>query len=274
MDTNNIIYAWLDQNGDPYYIGRTVCLKRRNNDHRCKLNNGNSLPKYRKLRKLLREGFGWDVKVLEEEIATEEELSKRECHWIALYREQGYKLYNLTDGGEDGGNGWRFKSAEEKKLIVEKMRKTNEAKSDEEKRLIRQRKSEAQLRKNANASLAEKKKWADSKRGLKRSDETKRKMSEIRKGMKFSDEHKENLGKARRKRVTTDETRKKCSATSKGKINIGRFKCVSPDGTEFVTEQGLSEFCRKHGLTPSLMIKVANKQRPHHKRWKCERLQQ
>ncbi len=226
MDMNNIIYAWLDQNGDPYYIGKTVCLKTRTRHHRWRMDSGINLPKYNKLRKLLREGFKWDIQILEDGIP-ETEWKTQECYWIKLYRDQGCKLYNLTDGG-DGAT-----------LV-----------SEESKR-----------------------RWRESRKGYRHSEETKRKMSERRMGMKFSDEHKENLSKARQKRVTTDETRKKCSATSRGKINIGKFVCISPDGTEFFTERGLSEFCREHSLTVSLMTKVANGQRSHHKKWKCERLQ-
>ncbi len=269
MDTNNIIYAWLDENGDPYYVGKTKCLRQRNNDHRCKMANGNKLPKYNKLRKLLREGFKWDILIIEDGL-TEEEWAHREQYWIAHYRREGCRLFNLTDGGD---GGCQLRSEEEKKQMINKMRRTNEAKSDEEKELIRQRKREAQLRRNANASPEEKKKWAESKRGLKRSAETKRKISESNKGREFSKEHKEKLSIAWRKRIVTEETRRKCSETSSGRINIKKFRCTSPDGTEYVTDHGLCDFCRKHNLQHSNMVKVANGERPRHKGWICSRME-
>lgn len=270
MDTNNIIYAWLDQNGDPYYIGKTKCLRVRNNEHRCKVNNGSNLPKYNKLRKLLRQGFQWDILVLEDEIATEGELSTRECYWIVFYRGRGCKLYNLTDGGE-GGDVFSSKTDEEKCEIKRKIRETLDSKSEEEKRRTRKRQSKAQIRKNAEASPEQRKSWADSKRGRKCSPETKRKMSERARGRIFSDEHRKNLSKARQNRVTKPETREKLRA-GRGKINIGKFRCISPEGQEYLTDRGLSDFCREHGLQRSNMIKVANGERPVHKGWKCERL--
>lgn len=231
MDTNNIIYAWLDQNGDPYYIGKTKCLKTRTRHHRWRMDSGVNLPKYNKLRKLLREGFKWEILVLEDGIP-DNEWKAQECHWIKLYREQGCKLYNLTDGGEG----------------------------------------------MSNASDELKKRLSKARQGHFVSEETKRKISESNKGRKFSKEHKKKLRAARKKRVTSKETREKCSKTSRGKINICQFKCISPDGTEHITERGLSAFCREHELSRPLMSKVANGNRSHgnrshHKGWKCERVE-
>jgi hypothetical protein len=113
---------------------------------------------------------------------------------------------------------------------------------------------------------------AEKRRGQKRSKESRENMSRARKGMKFTEEHKRNLSVARKKRKTTLETRMKCSQTSKGHINIGRFTITSPDGTIFVTQRGLNSFCEEHGLTTANMVKVANGERPHHKGWTCKRL--
>lgn len=108
--------------------------------------------------------------------------------------------------------------------------------------------------------------------GMKRSDETRKRISEARKGAVFSDRHRENLSKARRKRVTTDETRQRLSQAFRGKINIKKYKVISPDGEKFITENGLTAFCREYGLSAPNMIKVANGTRPHHKGWKVERM--
>ncbi len=218
MDTNNIIYAWLDQNGDPYYIGKTKCFKTRMRHHRWRMDSGVNLPKYNKLRKLLREGFKWDIQVLEDGIP-ETEWQAQECYWIKFYREKGCKLYNLTDGGEGMSNA-----------------------TDE----LRRRLSKAR-------------------KGHFVSEETKRKISESNKGKKFSKDHKKKLSVARKKRVTTQETRRKCSATSRGKINIRKYKCTAPDGTVYITEQGLAQFCREHGLERANMSG-----RGSSKGWKCE----
>jgi hypothetical protein len=115
------------------------------------------------------------------------------------------------------------------------------------------------------------KKCAESRTGQKRSAETRRKISEAKKGVKFSDEHKRNLSKARNKRVTTDETRQRMSETSTGKINIKVFEVEDPEGNIYLTENGLTQFCKLHNLTASNMHKVINGKRKHHKGWKCRK---
>ncbi|MHA2279582.1 MAG: GIY-YIG nuclease family protein [Promethearchaeota archaeon] len=220
MDANNIIYAWLDQNGDPFYVGKTKCLKTRMRHHRWRMDSGINLPKYNKLRKLLREGFKWDIQVLEDGIP-DEEWQVQECYWIKFYRDQGCKLYNLTDGGEG----------------------------------------------MLNASNELKKRLSEAHKGHSLSEDTKRKISESNKGKEFSKEHKKKLSISRKRRITTEETRQKCSETSRGKINIRKYKCTSPDGVEYITECGLTEFCRQHGLGRANMSG-----RGSSKGWSCERL--
>ena len=223
--TEYLVYAWLDEKGSPFYVGRTNCLKTRNRHHQWRMNIGITLPKYNKLRKLIREGHTWNIKVLENGI-DKKDINDREIHWIAYWKKQpGIKLYNLTDGGE-----------------------------------------------GANFTPEQHKAMAEKRRGQKRTPETRKRMSEARMGMKFSKEHKKNLSKARKTRITTQETRDKASKTSTGKINIKRYECVDPEGNIFTTTNGLTQFCRENGLTPSLMSKVANGERPYHKGWGCRRL--
>jgi len=106
----------------------------------------------------------------------------------------------------------------------------------------------------------------------KHSSESKKKISESNKGKKFSEEHKEKLKIKRAERKITKETRRKCSKTSKGKINIKKFKIMNPDGEEFITKQGLTKFCEENNLSAPNMIKVANGERKHHKGWKIKRI--
>ncbi len=130
-------------------------------------------------------------------------------------------------------------------------------------------------RKGFITSNSTKRKISDSKTGKswgKHSEETKRKMSNAHKGKKFSKDHKKNLSIARKKRVTSVSTRKKMSSTSTGHINTKRFKAISPEGNEYTTTNGLSQFCREHRLSASNMVKVANGQRHMHKGWICIRM--
>lgn len=150
MDTNNIIYAWLDQNGDPFYIGKTKCLKTRTRRHRWRMDSGVNLPKYNKLRKLLKEGFDWNIKVLEDGIP-DAEWQAQECYWIKYYRKKGCKLYNLTDGGEGMSNA-----------------------SEELKRYL------SEARKGFKHSEETKRKMSERRRGMKFSDEHKNNLSKAR----------------------------------------------------------------------------------------------
>ena len=97
-------------------------------------------------------------------------------------------------------------------------------------------------------------------------------MSTKKKGKKFTSEHKEKLSKARQERVITIETRTKTSKTSTGKINIKRYMLIDPDGKEYITNNGLNDFCRKHFLTSSNILKVISGERKHHKGWKARKL--
>ena len=60
---------------------------------------------------------------------------------------------------------------------------------------------------------------------------------------------------------TKAETGRKISESNLGKINIKMFRCISPDGTEYMTDRGLCDFCRQHHLQHSNMVKVANGER-------------
>lgn len=106
----------------------------------------------------------------------------------------------------------------------------------------------------------------------KHSQATKLLLSAKKKGIKLSKPHCEKLSEARRRRIISLETRKKCSETSKGKINIRVCTLISPDGKEFVTSRGLTCFCEEHGLTQANLAKVVRGKRPHHKGWRIKPL--
>ena len=106
--------------------------------------------------------------------------------------------------------------------------------------------------------------------GQKHTQNTKDKISQAHKGLQFSKLHKQHLSEARQKRTTSNATRQKCSKTSTGKINIKIYKCISPQGESFITNEGLTQFCQKHNLTSANMHKVLRGQRDNHKGWRIE----
>lgn len=101
----HVVYAFIDENGSPFYVGKTNDLKIRKQAHLYEVKKGNTLPKYNKLRKLFREGHEFDslIIVLEEGIH-HDHIDNKEIYHIRRLREKGYKLRNLTDGGEGMSN--------------------------------------------------------------------------------------------------------------------------------------------------------------------------
>jgi group I intron endonuclease len=101
------------------------------------------------------------------------------------------------------------------------------------------------------------------------SDDTKRRIGEAHRGRPKSDDHCEALKKAwNRTPEQLSVASQKASQTSKGRINIKRYVCISPDGEEYVTDRGLTVFCEEHGLSAPNLHKVLKGERPHHRGWR------
>lgn len=113
-----------------------------------------------------------------------------------------------------------------------------------------------------------------------KSSETKRKISlsvkkwhqnniHPRLGKKNSDKTRKKISKARKGFVMTEEWKQKIKKTKLlNKSGSLWYKVFSPQGDEFKI-LGLREFCETHNLCSGHMSSVANKQRKHHKGWKC-----
>jgi hypothetical protein len=104
-DRKHIIYAFIDGDKKPFYIGRTYNLTKRKKEHLYEVSKGNTLPKYNKLRKLLNMNFNFDdlVYIIESNIDSDL-IEQSEVFYIAKLRQEGYNLKNLTDGGEGSIN--------------------------------------------------------------------------------------------------------------------------------------------------------------------------
>lgn len=110
-----LVYAWIDNTGNPFYVGYSKNLKQRTRKHKWRMNSGVNLPYYNKLKKLLKAGHKWIIKIVENNLS-EKNVKEREIFWIAYYKKNGVKLHNLTNGG-DGATGF---TAEQIKKISEK----------------------------------------------------------------------------------------------------------------------------------------------------------
>lgn len=219
------IYTLRDENGTPFYIGKTNNPTKRLQRHLGHVRYGSHYPVHNKLRKVISiKGNTNDIFEVIEKNIPEEIVDDREMYFIKHYKEIGYKLKNLTDGGE-GGKGY-----------------TDEIN----------------------------KRSAMKRKGLKRTDETCRRISNAKRGIKFTDAHKSALKKAWETREPlTPERYQKIGKLNRGVVNIKQYKILSPDGIQYITERGLTDFCREHGLDVRNLINTKpNGNRIHHKGWK------
>lgn len=221
------VYMLSDKDVNPYYVGITNNLSRRRLEHLNLMKSNNQLPKYRKARKIgelyiniIIDGFDIELaKVLEES-------------YIKHYTDEGYKLYNLTEGG-NGRKGFITSELTKRKISESKKGTKWGHHTDETKKKL--------------SLLKKGKKFT----------------KEHRENLKIAWKN--------RSRTITDETRKKRSKAMKGKINIKKYVLTSPSGKEYTTTEGLTKFCEEHNLQASNMIKVLNGERMHHKGWKVWR---
>jgi group I intron endonuclease len=109
----NFIYAFFDEKGRPFYVGRTNNFSVRFRRHKNEAQWGNPLPKYNKLRKVLKAGVRLDraIGVIESNISYRR-IRCREQYWVQKLTRQGFKLMNLTEGGY-GGFRWTREYREE-----------------------------------------------------------------------------------------------------------------------------------------------------------------
>lgn len=105
------------QNGN-IYIGKTInTLDWRRYHHEWKSDKKDTTYFHNAIIKYGKDNFSWTI--LDSTAKTEEELIEQEKFFIMLYKANGYKLYNLTNGGE-GTIGYK-----QSKETIEKIRKSN-----------------------------------------------------------------------------------------------------------------------------------------------------
>jgi predicted GIY-YIG superfamily endonuclease len=94
------VYVFLDERNRPYYVGKTNNMTRRRKEHKEEILSGNSLPKYKKARKLMDRGIKFRMRRIRT-AKTDEGACRLERHYIKKYRRMGYILMNCTHGGPD-----------------------------------------------------------------------------------------------------------------------------------------------------------------------------
>ena len=217
MKTDYYTYAYLREDGTPYYIGKGRGKRAFRREGRAV----KTPPRDRIL--LLKTGL------------TEEEAFRHEIYMIALYgrKDKGTGiLYNFTDGGE-GTSGWVPSEETRRNIGVSNRGNTScvgRKLSDETKEKIRQ-----------------------GNRGKVLSKETREKMSEVRKGRKgkpLSEEHKQKLLQINLGKKQSPETRQKRSKALMGNKNSeGKERSAS-------TRQKQSEALRGRPKSPEHKEKI------------------
>lgn len=112
------IYLYTNLINGKKYVGQTNNIKRRKKQHlddsyNCYNENRYKQPIHCAIRKYGIENF--DFQVLES--CNDQEASDREQYWIKYYKTLASNGYNLTNGGESGGNGAsRFSESEKEEI--------------------------------------------------------------------------------------------------------------------------------------------------------------
>jgi group I intron endonuclease len=168
------IYYFVDEDGDPFYVGITNNFKRRFRRHISNSRDkNNTLPKYHKFRKVQKLGIAPENIIIPlEQVATESEAIQREIILIAQLRKSSKKCYNLTEGGKGS------------ETFSQKTHKRASSK-----------------RKGRKHSIETKRKISESRKGIKFSDEHKIKLSIARKKRITKQSTKEKISKTLKGRV-------------------------------------------------------------------------
>jgi len=197
------VYA-LVSSGEPdvvRYVGRTKLdsPERRLRDHKNDAKAGGKYHVHNWIRKVQDSEYTVVAIALESGLSWEES-AKREIHWIACYKEQGFDLTNMTSGGDGAPN-----LPEEVRLAMSiKMRGRGHPQSEETRRKISEarrgrkpsdetREKYRQAKLGKAVSTETKAKISASTKGKPKSEATKTKMSEWQIGRVLSDEHKEKV---------------------------------------------------------------------------------
>lgn len=256
MTDKPCIYVYTNLLTGQQYVGQTIKLKRRNNDH---INNGyNGSYIDRALKKYSVECF--DLSIVEEfDCINGDVLNEREIYWIKQF-DTFNNGYNLTKGG-DGRKGY---------IIPEYQKKYGKDNSfygrthTEESKSKMRKSSKGQVPWNkGNKTPEHYKRYGKDNHmyGKKLSEETKEK---IRK--KLLGSNNPNYGK-----MPSEETKRKIKEQLL--INDPReksYKITTPEGKEYIIK-GINRWCRVNDINPAGMFAVVKgRQKTTHGGYKCE----
>jgi len=242
MTSRFLIYALTDPDGAVRYVGKSSSGLHRPKAHRAPSQLKPKTYRAAWIRSLFAQGQDYGIQSLEE-LPSGDGLSDAERRWIAHGRAAGWRLTNLTDGG-DGTPGWKHSpetrallSAQKKAdaaAIGERARLANTGRklSDEHKAKLRERRKDRvfttetcerisssltgkpkpyMAERNRSQSMREK--VAEGLRGVPKAASHRAAMSAARKGVRPSEEARAKMSASRRGLVQTEETKRKRAAS-------------------------------------------------------------
>jgi len=201
------IYALADpKTSEVRYIGKTI----RKPEFRLKIHiaaatNGSNLYVHRWIRKI-----NTSPQLIIIESTPENELDDAERHWIFIMKMIGYRLTNLTYGGEGG------KLAEETRIKISTSNRGKKRSDESRARMSAGARTRKPMTKETRQKIS------TTQLGKTLSKAHRMKISMALRGRKFSAEHRANLTKS--KRNVSDETRRKMSIAARNMSNETRAK--------------------------------------------------
>jgi hypothetical protein len=198
MSANKLIYALVEPSGEIRYIGKSTSgLKRPRRHRQPAVLAANNQYSGRWIRSLQARGETYSILILEYVIDSESgELEDAERRWIKFGRESGWRLTNLTDGGE-GTPGW-VPSAETR----DRMSKSNRvASADPNYRRALSERTRKQM-----SSVGARAQISSTLLGHSVSPEARAKMSTSKRGRKLSAAHRAKMAIAQQQRRLREQT--------------------------------------------------------------------
>jgi hypothetical protein len=205
-----IVYSLVDpRTSEVRYVGLSSSGLRRPKKHQQPANLAKDYThKGNWIRQLHGLGLSYLTRVLEE-VGTKNELPAAEQKWIALGRDQGWPLTNITEGGE-GSFGWVPTLVTRARMSAAQRGRTP---SDE----ARARMSASWgPRRERGVSDESRAKMSAAQRGRKTSDETRARLSAVLKGRQHSEEHKARNSASHKGHKPSDETRARLREARRG----------------------------------------------------------
>lgn len=270
MEKKVCLYHFLDHEENPFYVGVTNNFKRRKNEHKLYVKKQKKWAVYNKINKLIREyDYELRMEIIKEDLS-KEEAYELEMKTIKDYRDKGYKLYNMSEGGE-GIVGHKPVFTEEWKKRLSDAAKERVKRdgvnfkgckhSEDTKRIMKEKHSDVSGDKNPfhGKRHTEQVKEASRERAIK-----------LFRGKEKSEEHKRKIGEAHRGRKYSEEQNKKNSELRKQEaiLKAGIYKITTPEGEVIIiknTYKGICEFLKeKHSVEvlPQSLSNVINGKTP------------